>query len=68
MTLVFTAKVWQEGEWYVAQAVEQDVASQGESAEEAVANLREALELFLEPLPPEMNAEPQPVEVEVVPT
>lgn len=68
MTLVFTAKVWQEGEWYVAQAVEQDVASQGESAEEAVANLREALELFLEPLPPEMNAGPQPVEVEVVPT
>ena len=68
MAHVFTARVWQEGEWYVAQAVEQDVASQGESVEEAVANLREALELFLEPLPPEMNTEPQPVEVEVVPS
>ena len=44
----FSASVWQEGEWYVAQALEVDVASQGESEEEALANLREALALYFE--------------------
>ena len=39
----FTASVTQEGAWYVAQALEVDVASQGESVEEALENLREAL-------------------------
>ena len=48
----FTARVWQEGEWYAAQALEVDVASQGRSAEEALANLREAVELHFEsPMP-----------------
>lgn len=42
----FTAKVHREGAWYIAQAVEVDVASQGGSEGEAVANLREALELY----------------------
>lgn len=50
MTRVFTASVWREGDWYVAQALEVDVASQGETVELALANLREALELYLEPL------------------
>ena len=36
----FSVSVWQEGEWYVAQALEVDVASQGESEEEALTNLR----------------------------
>ena len=44
----FSASVWQEGEWYVAQALEVDVASQGESEEEALTNLREALTLHFE--------------------
>ena len=44
----FSASVWQEGEWYVAQALEVDVASQGESEEETLANLREALTLHFE--------------------
>lgn len=44
----FTASVWQEGEWYVAQAMEVDVASQGESVEDALDNLREAIELHFE--------------------
>ena len=35
--------------WYVAQCLEVDVASQGETEEEALANLKEALELHLEP-------------------
>ncbi|MDE2939886.1 MAG: type II toxin-antitoxin system HicB family antitoxin [Chloroflexota bacterium] len=45
----FTALVWQEGDWWVAQAVEVNVASQSRSKEEARSNLREALELHFEP-------------------
>ena len=48
MMRTFSASVWQEGEWYIAQALEVDVASQGESQEEALANLRETLELHFE--------------------
>jgi hypothetical protein len=36
----FAASVWQEGEWYVSQCLEVDIASQGESEEEALSNLR----------------------------
>ena len=49
MKRTITASVWQEGEWYVAQALDVDVASQGESVNDALANLREALELYFEP-------------------
>lgn len=42
----FTAIVWQEEEWFVAQYLQVDVASQGKSETEAVENLREALELY----------------------
>jgi predicted RNase H-like HicB family nuclease len=45
----FTASVWKEGDWYVAQCREVDIASQGETEDEALANLREALELHFEP-------------------
>jgi predicted RNase H-like HicB family nuclease len=49
MKRVFTASVWQEGDWFVAQCLEVDVASQGETEEEALANLQEAVELHFEP-------------------
>jgi predicted RNase H-like HicB family nuclease len=49
MTKEFTATVWQEGEWFVAQCREVDVASQGPTEAEALDNLREALELHSEP-------------------
>jgi predicted RNase H-like HicB family nuclease len=45
----FAATVWREGKWFVSQCLEVDVASQGESEEEALANLKEALELHSEP-------------------
>ena len=48
MTRPFAATVWREGEWYVSQCLEVDVASQGESEEEALANLQEALALYFE--------------------
>jgi predicted RNase H-like HicB family nuclease len=49
MTQEFTATVWQEGEWFVAQCREVDIASQGLTEDEALDNLREALELHFEP-------------------
>jgi predicted RNase H-like HicB family nuclease len=44
----YTAIVEREGDGYVALCPELDVASQGTTVEEATANLREAVELFLE--------------------
>jgi predicted RNase H-like HicB family nuclease len=44
----FAATVWKEGNWFVSQCLELDVASQGETEDEALANLREALELYFE--------------------
>ena len=45
-TRTFTASISQEGELFVAQCLEIDVASQGKSEDEAVENLKEALELY----------------------
>jgi predicted RNase H-like HicB family nuclease len=48
----FTAILEKEGELYVALCPELDVASQGSTVEEATANLKEAVELFLESADP----------------
>jgi predicted RNase H-like HicB family nuclease len=48
----FTAMIYRENGGYVALCPELDVASQGHSVEEASANLREAVELFLESASP----------------
>jgi len=47
-SLELSAVVRREGRLYVALCPEFDVASQGKSIEEALANLKEALELYLE--------------------
>ncbi len=47
-TLELSAVVRREGRLYVALCPEFDVASQGRSVEKALANLKEALELYLE--------------------
>jgi predicted RNase H-like HicB family nuclease len=47
-TRSYTAIVEKEGEGYVALCPELDVASQGDTVETATANLKEAVELFLE--------------------
>jgi predicted RNase H-like HicB family nuclease len=36
----------QEESWYVAKCLENSIASQGKSVEEAIVNLKEALELY----------------------
>ena len=48
----FTAIIEREGSQYVALCPELDIASQGESVEDARLNLKEALELFFETASP----------------
>ena len=48
----FTAVIEREGDGYVALCPELDVASQGNTVEEARQNLIEALQLFLETASP----------------
>lgn len=59
----FSATVWREADWYVSQCLEVDVASQGHSEEEALANLKEALELHFEP--PHATRSPKVCTIEV---
>lgn len=47
-TQTFTASIWREDNWFIAQCLEVDIASQGESEEAALVNLSEALELYFE--------------------
>jgi predicted RNase H-like HicB family nuclease len=48
-----TAIIEREGDGYVSLCPELDIASQGDTIEEAHSNLREALELFFETASPE---------------
>ena len=52
-TLNLTAVLEKEGDGFVSLCPEVDVASQGRTVEEALANLKEAVELFLECAAPE---------------
>ena len=65
MKRTLTASLVKEGDWYVAQCLEVDVASQGETPDQALANLREALELHFEPPVATMLPDIRPIEVEV---
>jgi predicted RNase H-like HicB family nuclease len=47
----FNAVVYQEDKHFVAQCLDVDVSSFGKSVEDALSNLREALELFFEDSP-----------------
>lgn len=49
----YTAILEKEGDLFVALCPELDIASQGGTVEEATANLKEAVELFLECADPE---------------
>ena len=48
---LFTAILHKEDDLYVAQCPEVGTASQGYTIEEAIANLKEATELYLEDFP-----------------
>jgi predicted RNase H-like HicB family nuclease len=45
---LFPTVVWREDDMYVSWCPELDVASQGSTVEEALNNLKEAIELYLE--------------------
>ena len=47
----FTAVLHREGELYVAECPEVGTVSQGHSIDDAIANLKEATELYLEEFP-----------------
>ena len=47
-TVQINNAVWKEGDYFVAQCLNVDVSSFGETKEEALANLQEALELYFE--------------------
>ena len=44
----FTVAVTHEAPWYVARCLDVDVVSQGETVDEALANLEEALSIYFE--------------------
>ena len=47
----FNVIVQKDDSWYVAKCIDNSVASQGKSVEEALNNLKEALELYYEDEP-----------------
>ena len=61
----FATTIWREGDWFVSQCLEVDVASQGETEEEALANLKEALELYFEPPQATRPPKVRMIEVEI---
>jgi predicted RNase H-like HicB family nuclease len=61
----FTASISKDGDWFVAQCLEVDVASQGETEEVALSNLREALALHFESPVAEALPHLQAIEVEL---
>ena len=59
----FTASISQEGDWYIAQCMQVEVASQGTTEDEALENLRDALELHF--TPPVATITPRVRDIEV---
>ena len=60
MPRTLTAALHQEEDWFIAQCLEVDVASQGHTIDEALANLAEAVELchrHLRVIPADLAAE-----------
>ena len=49
--VTYQTVVYKEGQYYVAQCLNVDVSSFGESEQEALSMLQEALELYLEDAP-----------------
>jgi len=48
MNFTATIAIHQDEDWYVAKCVENNVASQGRTIDDALANIKEALELYFE--------------------
>ena len=48
MSKLFTVAITKEDDWFVAKCLDNSVASQGKTIDEAVDNLREAVALYYE--------------------
>lgn len=59
MSFKVTVLIQKDDDWFVAKCVENNVASQGKTVEEAMNNLKEALELYYEDVPKEDIKEKQ---------
>ena len=62
---VFSAVLNREGDYYVAECPEVGTVSQGRTVEEAIANLTEATELYLEEFPISARSRPMLTRFEV---
>lgn len=62
MSYKFSMIIEKEGKWYVALCPEVDIASQGETIEEASENLKEAVKLYFQ------TASKEEIEAVVSPT
>ena len=67
MTRTLTATIWREDGGYVSLCSELDIASQGDTVEEARSNLKEAVELFFETAHPDEVAQRLNSEIYVSP-
>jgi len=61
MSYKFTIIIQKEENWYVAKCADNNVASQGKTLEEAVDNLKEAVELYYDDNYVEKPAQLMPV-------
>lgn len=48
MSIKYNVMIQKEEKWYIAKCLDNNVASQGKTIEEALKNLKEALELYLQ--------------------
>jgi len=48
MSIKYNVIIQKEENWYVAKCLDNNIASQGKTIEEAMENLREALELYMQ--------------------
>ena len=57
MSIKYNVIIQKEENWYVAKCIDNNVASQGKTIEEAKENLKEALELYMQSEEPEQPKE-----------
>ena len=55
MKIKVTVLIQKEEDWYISKCVENNIASQGKTIEEAISNLKEALELYYEDEPHDLS-------------
>ena len=66
MSIKYNVIIQKEEDWYVAKCLDNNIASQGKSIEEAIKNLKEALELYYENEEPVFPKETYVTTLEVV--